>query len=632
MPIKPISNHYSFTTPATAYDEEAMTTLELAGRTAAKVNEVVKAFNELDANTDARLTTMENEQIPTDVNATFAENIKNGVFNEMIDEHAGELTQRITNLETSYTPGSTTADAELRDIRANADGQNHATAGDSVRATYLTAKAAIDYIANGAANKAFTMKGTPVDITYTPATIIVPATGEIASTAGTPYKTARIPANELSYYYIKARMNYNGGLIAAIDSNGKLLDIITATTNTVDYDVFDGYYHTPKNTAFLHIAWHNNDGKNEFNGHCYKINEITVSDDLNLLPDIITEFTRLFDSGTGVVFDVTGTPLDVTETANNVINNLGEIRNVATSTVTGYYTAKANVTPGKLYRVKANANYGNAPYAFYDVDGKLVALGETVPNVNTYQHTNSIVSAPANADHIVIAYNVNAGVGEVDKDVKLTSIPGDVKSWKGKKWVCVGDSLTEHNIRADKNYHDYVAEETGITVVNMGLSGSGYAKRSAENLAFYQRIANVPTDADVITIFGSFNDLSAGLDTGTAHDTGVDTLGGCINTTLDKLFEVYPLARVGIVTPTPWTTPNPTQAGVNHPYVALIRDICAARGIPCLDLYTSSGLRPWDATYRTLAYSKDNGGGTHPDETGHKFIAPMFREFIAKML
>ena len=46
--IEKLPVHYSMTSPATVYDEEAMTALELAGRTAAKVNECVDIVNEAD--------------------------------------------------------------------------------------------------------------------------------------------------------------------------------------------------------------------------------------------------------------------------------------------------------------------------------------------------------------------------------------------------------------------------------------------------------------------------------------------------------------------------------------------------------------------------------------------------------
>ena len=200
-----------------------------------------------------------------------------------------------------------------------------------------------------------------------------------------------------------------------------------------------------------------------------------------------------------------------------------------------------------------------------------------------------------------------------------------------KKWVCFGDSLTEVNSRATKRYYDYISDKTGINIVNMGLGGTGYKDEDDNNNAFYQRIMNVPTDSDLITIFGSGNDLSHTL--GNLTDTSTDTICGCINKTLDNLFEVYPLANVGIITPTPWGWYPPSdKENKMELYSNALVEICRRRGIPCLDLYHCSGLRPWKESYLPLCYSKDDGNSVHPDENGHKIIASKIQHFIESLL
>ena len=204
--------------------------------------------------------------------------------------------------------------------------------------------------------------------------------------------------------------------------------------------------------------------------------------------------------------------------------------------------------------------------------------------------------------------------------------------WSNKKWTCVGDSLTENNTRTSIHYFDYISQYTGIQVVNMGVSGTGYARGSDNNNAFYQRISNVPTDSDVVTIFGSGNDGGAGLQLGTATDTGTNTLGGCINTTIDNLYAIMPLVQLGIVTPSPWIGNMPYDDGWMENYSNLIVEICRNRSIPCLDLFHCSNLDPNSADVRAEAYSKDDGGGVHPDENGHKIIAPRFEWFLDSLL
>ena len=210
-------------------------------------------------------------------------------------------------------------------------------------------------------------------------------------------------------------------------------------------------------------------------------------------------------------------------------------------------------------------------------------------------------------------------------------------NWNSKKWAVVGDSITEYNAMANKHYFDYVSAVTGIETVNMGSSGTGYKRTENENKAFYQRILNVPIDADVVTIFGSGNDLNyaaMGFNSfaealGTVTDSTTATICGCINKTIDNLYTVLPTVQLGIVTPCPWESMNPANVGNDMDlYSQAIIEICKRRGIPCLDLYHCSGLRPWDATYRTLCYSNDGGYGVHPNDKGHEIMAPHFKAFL----
>lgn len=198
-------------------------------------------------------------------------------------------------------------------------------------------------------------------------------------------------------------------------------------------------------------------------------------------------------------------------------------------------------------------------------------------------------------------------------------------TWRSMKWACMGDSLTEHNYRTKLNYHDYVSMLTGINVINLGVSGSGYMSNAGHR--FYERVDDIPTDSDVVTIFGSVNDLSFTL--GNPTDTGTSTICGCINTTIDNIVARMPRVSLGIVAPTPckeYPPSNTTNAMAL--YVEALRTICANRSIPFLDLYHESNLRPWTSEGRAACYSKDDGNGTHPDEYGHKLIAPRFKNFL----
>ena len=220
------------------------------------------------------------------------------------------------------------------------------------------------------------------------------------------------------------------------------------------------------------------------------------------------------------------------------------------------------------------------------------------------------------------------------RNIQFTPMSG---RWVGKRWAVIGDSITEKNEKTLKNYHDYIAENTGIEVVNMGVSGTGYKSCENTNEAFYQRILNVPINADVVTIFGSGNDLGGNYTLGNATDTGTDTLCGCINKTIDNLCSVLPTVQLGIITPNPWGGFNPSdESNLMAQYSAKIVEICKLRGIPCLDLYHCSGLRPWDNAFLGQAYPMNAAGSArdrvHPNEIGHSIMAPRIKAFLDSLI
>lgn len=140
MPLNPLNHHYAMENPASVYDEEAMTALELAGRTTAKVNETVRAFNELETQThkhletqDNRITKMNDETMPAKVVTEFQKNLDNGTFEGMVDTYAGELEARVDNLLANVPEGGTTMDAEVIDLRTGPTGRVYQNAGTAVR-------------------------------------------------------------------------------------------------------------------------------------------------------------------------------------------------------------------------------------------------------------------------------------------------------------------------------------------------------------------------------------------------------------------------------------------------------------------------------------------------------------------
>lgn len=214
------------------------------------------------------------------------------------------------------------------------------------------------------------------------------------------------------------------------------------------------------------------------------------------------------------------------------------------------------------------------------------------------------------------------------------------------KWILIGDSLTDKTMAAQVSYYDFVQKDFQCEVVNCGRSSTGYMI-APDYETFYQRIDLIDfTDADVVTIFGSFNDLGRGFAFGTAEDEGTDTIGGCMNTTIEKIREKAPDIRIGIATPTPWNLGagydsikdavvywGVSKEDCDH-YVSLLMEVAARHDVPVLDLYHAGLFDPNSDTDRAQ-YFNENGiqdPGIHPNSMGHYLMAPLWKDFLLGLL
>lgn len=255
-------------------------------------------------------------------------------------------------------------------------------------------------------------------------------------------------------------------------------------------------------------------------------------------------------------------------------------------------------------------------------------------NGTTSQITNAQTTATVKGGDSLV---VSAGTVTFQLTVTETVVLKD-QPWKGKKWVAFGDSLTDATINATKKYYKYIEEKSGITVTVLGVGGTGYYKTADSGTAYYQRMANCPSDADIITIFGSVNDwlaLSQGtIQSGTASDTlDNGTYAGYINKCIDVAIEKAPYAQIALVTPMDYHgLPSDTLETI----ASTIKAVAVSRKIKYLDLYHESGFRVNDATYAaqyTTDYSPTTETYGHPSNLAHeKLVAPEFMELLKRML
>ena len=197
----------------------------------------------------------------------------------------------------------------------------------------------------------------------------------------------------------------------------------------------------------------------------------------------------------------------------------------------------------------------------------------------------------------------------------------------GKKWLFIGDSITEHNFRATKNYDQFLAEWLGIVSVNRGMSGTGVTYPFQGNPSWLDDMANYPTDVDYISVMGALNDRHTPL--GEWGDRGTDTVYGGVWNYFDKLISKYPNKPIIYIT----STPRDYSYGVDGQYTAWVDAFIKTAhnfSIPVLDLYRESGLRPWNASNNKTYFScgsAPNGDGVHPNELGQELMAKKIIDF-----
>lgn len=293
-----------------------------------------------------------------------------------------------------------------------------------------------------------------------------------------------------------------------------------------------------------------------------------------------------------------------------------------------------------------------------------------VKNTLSFPRTNVKVGVTNNwVDPHVLTFTANAGfltydgstnkikignpskdndmlVGFYDVTKKTVFVNTPSLNKRVKKIACLGDSITFGSGAGGVNgwqYHRYVHEWcilNGIetTIVNLGIGGTTVSNGSNRNAnAFCTRLDTVPEDADVLIIWGGTNDYGHNTPLGNMESTDTKTFYGAYKYLLNWLAEHRPNTRLLMLTPlkryyrssanTDFVDAQKVRNGKGHllpDYVQAVRELAADYCIPCVDLFSESGLNP------SLEVVRQNfmPDGLHPNAEGNKRIYP---KILAKL-
>ena len=292
---------------------------------------------------------------------------------------------------------------------------------------------------------------------------------------------------------------------------------------------------------------------------------------------------------------------------------------------------KLEVRPGDCYRISGCSYWEANLFCVMDEEGRII---QTYPNTNetTKYHKDILVKIPSNGAFLLVNQRN-------DDQASTISINQGyyVKNKINKKWVAFGDSLTDSvTLGGNYNYTNFVANNLGLELINLGKGGTGYLNGNGGIQQFYNRTSSIPADTDILTVFGSFNDMFVSdLNIGSITDTGTTTLYGAINTFLNNCWDINPGMTIGIISPTPWNGwwrghSDSTRVNKCVEYVQVLKTVAEYYSLPFLDLFSCSNLRPWDSTFNEKYYK--DADGVHPNTEGHKFIAPKIENFIKSII
>ena len=206
-------------------------------------------------------------------------------------------------------------------------------------------------------------------------------------------------------------------------------------------------------------------------------------------------------------------------------------------------------------------------------------------------------------------------------------------------WTIIGDSFTSQK-QTDKYYYQYITDVyPNITVKNLSKPSAGYLSTTPEYGNFKTQVENIDVNSDVVTVFGSFNDISDindkwgdpstadGLD-----DTFSDAVYSTLQAIITKFVDNDKIPIIGVITPCPWEEYYPGQ-NTAEKYVDTLIAVCRRMGVPVYDFFHNSNFYTTNEKWRNLIYTNDTAKGSkiHPNALGHKIMASHIAQFLKSL-
>lgn len=292
------------------------------------------------------------------------------------------------------------------------------------------------------------------------------------------------------------------------------------------------------------------------------------------------------------------------------INKQGNAVNADKGTALGSEYIK--VEKGDMFRLTGYANYAVAGICQYDSNMRFLKAQLYSEDNTGYIYTNHEIEIDENTAYIrLCAYGISNHKYKIEKkcivslydfinDYIDTDNEYDGNILKGKKWTACGDSFTEGdftgfvdenglsgknspviydgNREMYKTYPWWIAERNNMELVNEAKCGSKFTNvdNATSGNVFSLRYKNVPLDSDYITFMFGLNEVGlTDAQIGTESDSDITTLWGAYNVIFEYFLTNAPKAKMMVIIPDAW---------MNKKYADATKTICDNWGIVCRDL------------------------------------------------
>ena len=471
--------------------------------------------------------------------------------------------------------GSTTADAELVDIRVGYDGETYASAGDAVRDQVEDLH---DILNNGYFPEVYSATGIPYDKSKVFAGKFINTTGSQASADGracTAYINGSVKGKAFS-------INLSGYLFRIYYFSG------TTSSSFIEYDQkyypCDGKPFIIKDNSYLY----------RLNFYHDPVDSVAFTEDE--IEDLAEALT-LYDYSSNEEEPserISQEYIEMSYALSDLNNPVGwERGNLGNVGTLWNHTLNIDVSKYKylLYTCITHLDPDAGPgMAFYDENEDYIA-GYQATIGDEYGYVERTIEVPENAKYAKFTvYQDNTTYGDFELYGILRAAKYDASHWQGKKWYAYGTSLTS---TSRGQYAPTVAADLGLLLTNKGIVGGGLVD-NGEIADAVMNITDGKLEADLITLEIGANDREATL--GDPLDTGNDTFCGVLNQCIRYLQENTDAQIVVMSSTVPKTyhdepvTPDYEFPGGYNTYQmnTAIENVCKVNGVYYIP--TSEGL------------------------------------------